>query len=352
MKKGIILFLAPLLAILFTYCKNSDTLRSFSLSADKRQLSIGETLQLRVDKTTPSNYPIKNIVWHSSNESIASVSATGEVTAKNVGEVTIKATCEGITASCLVTVVPVEVSSIRIDTTELILKEKETHQFNVTVLPDNATAPSFIWESKDPNIASITNCGLLTAKEVGETEITVCSEDGLHTATCQVTVIRKEYRVVEKLLLPFLGWGEGMKSVRNYEKKEGGTEKSYTLYDEYENTYYLAFDVEPSDEKPIVCRGYVFDKKIEGKLIASEILFPLECIFEVYGNGGGNIRSEFTNLLSSEGFTPFSLPLAGVVQCYANKGKNLFLELRILTMKETGETQYAGLMVLPYDSLF
>jgi uncharacterized repeat protein (TIGR02543 family) len=54
-------------------------------------------------------------------------------------------------------------------------------------LPSNATNKAVKWKSDNESVATVTN-GLVTAKAVGNTNITVTTEDGGFTATCTVTV--------------------------------------------------------------------------------------------------------------------------------------------------------------------
>ena len=69
------------------------------------------TLNLKEDETgtltatvEPSNATNKNVTWESSNTSVATVDATGEVTAIGAGTATITATADGKSATCTVTV--------------------------------------------------------------------------------------------------------------------------------------------------------------------------------------------------------------------------------------------------------
>jgi len=56
------------------------------------------------------------------------------------------------------------------------------------VHPENADNKTVTWASSNPEVATITNNGLVTAIANGETTITVTTKDGKKTATCVVTV--------------------------------------------------------------------------------------------------------------------------------------------------------------------
>ena len=76
--------------------------------------------------------------------------------------------------------------SLNKDQTTIIKGESE-HLF-ATVTPDNATNPDVVWTSSDSTIASVNNSGIITAHEYGVVTITVTTEDGSFTDTCEVTV--------------------------------------------------------------------------------------------------------------------------------------------------------------------
>lgn len=77
---------------------------SVTLSETEKELTIGEDFTLNVT-INPSDAENQEITWTSSDESIATVSANGLVTAVKDGEVNITATVDGVSSSCKVTVV-------------------------------------------------------------------------------------------------------------------------------------------------------------------------------------------------------------------------------------------------------
>lgn len=74
------------------------------LSSDKLSLFAGETSTIEA-VILPINATDQEISWTSSDASVASVSAAGEVTALAAGEATITVECGGITEECSITVV-------------------------------------------------------------------------------------------------------------------------------------------------------------------------------------------------------------------------------------------------------
>jgi uncharacterized protein YjdB len=82
----------------------------------------------------------------------------------------------------------VPVTGISLDKTALQLMAGETEQLSVSVSPEGASVPSYIWSSSDLNVATVSNSGLVTAVGAGTAEITVTTEDGGYRASATVTV--------------------------------------------------------------------------------------------------------------------------------------------------------------------
>jgi pectate lyase len=72
----------------------------------------------------------------------------------------------------------VKVESITINEGDITLKLEESEQLTVTVLPDNATDTNVVWLTDDPDIASVSDDGLVTALAVGSTTIIATTLDG------------------------------------------------------------------------------------------------------------------------------------------------------------------------------
>ena len=132
--------------------------------------------------------------------SVATVNE-GVITAVKSGEtqITVKSEDGGKTATCTVIVsdkiYPVE--SVGIDKTSVELIEGDEVILTVTVNPDNATNKNMMWSSSDMNVATVTD-GKVTAVKSGKATITVKSEDGGKTASCEIN------QKVRKMLSPRL----------------------------------------------------------------------------------------------------------------------------------------------------
>ena len=154
-------------------------------------IGIGETSQLSV-AYTPSNTNMTNVTWSTSNSSVAAVNSTGLVTGVAVGSATITATAKDengndITDSIAVTVSPVAVTGVSLDSSSAIVKAGKTITLVPTISPSNATNKSVSWSSSDTSVATV-SAGVVTGVTAGSATITVTTQDGNKTATCLVTV--------------------------------------------------------------------------------------------------------------------------------------------------------------------
>ena len=162
-----------------------------TLSQSSLSLTIGDSQTLTAT-IQPSNASNKNVTWTSSNQSVATVSQTGMVTAVGVGTCTI--TCaavddSGQTATCSVTVIPQLVTGITLSQSSLSLPIGDSQTLMATVLPSNSTNKNVTWTSSNQNVATVSQTGVVTAVGAGTCTITCAATDSSgKTATCCVTV--------------------------------------------------------------------------------------------------------------------------------------------------------------------
>ena len=167
---------------------------SISVSPSSTSLKVGETKQLSAT-VTPSSATNKSVSWSSENQSIATVSSNGLVTAKAAGSTTI--TCKanddcGTQATCSVTVTaadPIKVTGITLNYTSASMVVNDTKKLSATISPSNATDKTVSWSSSDSDIASVDANGKVTANARGTAIITCKANDGSGVkATCDITV--------------------------------------------------------------------------------------------------------------------------------------------------------------------
>ena len=83
--------------------------------------------------------------------------------------------------------VPVPVTGVSLDKTELTLNVGDTETLTATVAPANADNKNVAWSADPLSVVGVDN-GVITARTAGTATVTVTTEDGSFTATCEVTV--------------------------------------------------------------------------------------------------------------------------------------------------------------------
>ena len=158
---------------------------SITLNKTSLELPLGGTETL-VATVLPENTTDKTVTWTSSNEAVATVDNTGNVTAVGTGAATITATCGNVSATCTVAVNPVHAKSVTLNKTSLELPLGGTETLVATVLPENTTDKTVTWTSSNNAVATVDNTGNVTAVGTGTSTITATC--GNVSATCSVTV--------------------------------------------------------------------------------------------------------------------------------------------------------------------
>ena len=164
-----------------------------ALDKDQATLYEGETVSLKA-AVSPEETTDKGVTWTSDNEQIAKVDQDGTVTAVAAGTAKITATSKDITregqhltAQATITVKKA-VQDVTIAAASKTIKINETFDLNPTVIPADATDPSFTVSSSDENVAAVDAKGLVTARKDGTAVITVTANDRDIVKTCQITV--------------------------------------------------------------------------------------------------------------------------------------------------------------------
>ncbi len=162
---------------------------SIALSALELTIEETETTQLFAT-ITPSNATNCEVVWTSSDASVATVDESGNIVGVKVGSTTITATTVdgGCSASCDVAVTEIKVKSVTLEWKSIKLAIGETYTLISTVSPYNAANKNVSWSSSSSNIVSVDANGGLSALSQGSATIYARSEDGNSYASCYVEV--------------------------------------------------------------------------------------------------------------------------------------------------------------------
>ena len=188
----------------------------------------GEATKALGAKMTPEDATDVKLAYLSSDESVATVDESGNVTAVGVGECTITttivadttATAEDAGVDSEMLVVPENakaetkvtvgkaIESITLDSNEGVLTVGNTHTIKATVFPEDATDKAVTWKSSDESIATVDAEGNVTAKDTGNVTITATSEsDGDVSADYALTVNKAATKAATKPATNYRGTG-------------------------------------------------------------------------------------------------------------------------------------------------
>lgn len=176
----------------------AEVIRGISLNKKTLSLEIGQSEQLSVSIDADENAN-RTLVWHSSNQNIASVDESGKVKAIHPGQAILTAiTASGNYADeCTLTVnrseplpepEPIPVTDVTLNLISATLECGESLRLIATVSPADADDPSVCWETSNPAIADVDQSGLVSALSAGNATITATTNDGDLSASCEVTV--------------------------------------------------------------------------------------------------------------------------------------------------------------------
>lgn len=162
-----------------------------SVSLDKHECSmkIGETTTLRTS-ILPNDADNKDLVWTSSNESVATVE-DGVVTAHASGKARVRvkpADGSGHFDDCEITVFQ-PVIGVNVEPRTLTLKSiGATKQLTADVLPENADNRNVKWSSANTSVCFVMDNGTVVAVSEGSSVVTATTVDGGFTDFCVVIV--------------------------------------------------------------------------------------------------------------------------------------------------------------------
>ena len=160
-----------------------------TLSLHEKSIPIGTNFTL-TEVISPSNAVNKAVTWSSTNEAVATVSASGVVTPIAVGSALIKVQAvDGVVSDfCFVTVTKQDVTGITLKKNGATLKIGGTTTISPVVAPTDASNKSVTYSSSNPSVANVTAAGVITATAIGNSIITVQTVDRGYTTLFFVSV--------------------------------------------------------------------------------------------------------------------------------------------------------------------
>lgn len=134
----------------------------------------GQTFQLQLTGTS------RKATWSSSDEAVATVTASGKVKAKTKGSAVVRAKVGGKEYTCTVAV-----ETPKLNKTSLSVEEGKTFQLKLS-----GTAQKVSWSSSDRTVARVSSTGKMRGVKAGECKIT--AKVGSKKYVCKVTVTGEE----------------------------------------------------------------------------------------------------------------------------------------------------------------
>ena len=160
------------------------------ISLDKSSVSMiqGASEQLNA-AVSPDDASNKNVSWVSSNTSVCTVSSSGKITAAGAGQAVVSVMTQegGYFAECAVTVT-IPVSGISLDKNELHMAKGTADKLTASVYPSGAAQQEVLWASSNSSVCTVNQSGNISAVNAGTAVISATSKNGMHIASCKVTV--------------------------------------------------------------------------------------------------------------------------------------------------------------------
>ena len=194
------------LSLLGASCKDEDNFEA--LESEKIisaiELKVTERLPLLVNTDSLIAYTVlpddagnKNLLWTSANKEIASVNAEGRITAHKLGKVYITAMPEvGFAATKTIEVEVIDeiikIQDIHVkDEDQLSVYVTASLQLETSFTPEVVTYTTLNWISETPEIATVSESGLIKGITPGTARIRIDARDGSHFSKV-ITVEVKE----------------------------------------------------------------------------------------------------------------------------------------------------------------
>jgi uncharacterized protein YjdB len=171
----------------------SDTVASVEVSPASASLSVGGTQQLvATAKDAAGNTLGGRIVTWSSDNSAATVSASGLVTGAATGTAHVTATCEGKTGSSTITVTIAPVASVSVSPASASVAVGATTPLTAT--PKDAsgnalTGRTITWASDNTAAATVNASGVVSGLAAGTAHVTATCEGQSGSSTITVTLV-------------------------------------------------------------------------------------------------------------------------------------------------------------------
>ena len=140
----------------------------------KDEIAVGETVEISATPL-PADAEEQRVTFSSGNPRIATVNSSGKIEGISVGTVTINIRADGYTKSMHLTVKE-PTNSIDLNSSFVVLNVGDTFSLDIRVRPPEA-AQEVTFKSYAPEIASVSESGVLTALQAGSASVLVSTWD-------------------------------------------------------------------------------------------------------------------------------------------------------------------------------
>lgn len=165
----------------------NDVLQSISFIETDILMAKNAEKQLKIQSNPiDTNIPI---TYESSNNSVVSVDTGGKIKGVGIGTAVITAYCGNLSAECTVMVTTgSSVQSVELEDNEITAEKGKNLLINYDIYPLDASNTNVTWKSSDTSVCDVNENGVITLNSVGTATVTVSTDDGNKTDTCQITV--------------------------------------------------------------------------------------------------------------------------------------------------------------------
>ncbi len=207
---------------------------TLEIKAKKNKIKISESVILSA-YIMPNNELVSDVIWTTSDSSIAKINSSGKVTGVKPGTVTITAkTSNGFSAAYNINVVTVAVSSISFTNANIGIKLKDSSTLQPTIEPSDTTDKTIKWTSSNTDVATVDSNGIVKGLKAGTVKITAETSNGK-----KAYVSVKVYNPNKESLLNFFFLNTQTYNGMNYTSNESiliqSIDNKYLLYDAADN---------------------------------------------------------------------------------------------------------------------
>lgn len=272
------------------YVRVIKPISAITIEGNYHELFVGNTLQL-VENIIPADAEPEELVWASTDESIATVSPTGLVTAVSHGTVVVTVTSKyGAVGSCTInsidpSMLSVDVTEVRVSKDFVVLYVGEKYELEITVLPENASNKNITFDVSNDACVSIKD-NVVSAVAPGLITITVKTSNPGVTADI---IVQIKNLSEEEIAAKIAEYQNEIKAENDrYDKAVGALESEFNKKSKELNDILLSSGVSGKEEY-----------ETQKALLTAQLLDYQKIRDEAELNGNTEVVNEYNELINS-----------------------------------------------------